>query len=129
MNSFPAPQDGNTVVVCTCAAVSSMVTGVLVGLLALGERMPSSRAARAVILASWLAITLGVSGLANGPGECLPALARMMLPYGHPIQPKQSLDGAGARLRRLLLCIRQIVCTTLSRACRSAQGRVCDLFP
>ena len=63
-------QDGNTVVVCTCAAVSSMVTGVLVGLLALGERMPASAAARAVVLASWLAIALGVSGLANGPGAC-----------------------------------------------------------
>ena len=47
-----------------------MVTGVLVGLLALGERMPASAAARATVLASWLAIALGVSGLANGPGKC-----------------------------------------------------------
>ncbi len=79
-------QDGNTVVVCTCAAVSSMVTGVLVGLLALGERMPSSRAARAVILASWLAIALGVSGLANGPGECLLMLAPVCFPATPPCQ-------------------------------------------
>lgn len=55
-------------VVCTCAAVSSMGTGVLVGLLALGERMPASRAARSLRLASWLCIGLGVAGLANGSG-------------------------------------------------------------
>ena len=64
-----ARQDGNTVVVCTCAAVSSMGTGVLVGLLALGERMPPTRPARALRLASWLCIAAGVSGLANGSGE------------------------------------------------------------
>ena len=55
-------------VVCTCAAVSSMGTGVLVGLLVLGERMPASRAARGLRLASWLCIGLGVAGLANGSG-------------------------------------------------------------
>lgn len=62
-------QDGNTVVVCTCAAVSSMGTGVLVGLLVLGEAMPVTPAARALRLASWLAITAGVAGLANGSGN------------------------------------------------------------
>ena len=74
-------------VVCTCAAVSSMVTGVLVGLLALGERMPASRAARAVILASWLAIGLGVSGLANGPGECWSASGRLCPSLERPSKP------------------------------------------
>ncbi|KAK9916037.1 hypothetical protein WJX75_007653 [Coccomyxa subellipsoidea] len=61
-------KDGNTVVVCTCAAVSSMLTGVLVGLLALGERMPRTLGMRALRLLSWTAIALGVSVLAGGKG-------------------------------------------------------------
>ena len=46
-----------------------MGSGVLVGLLVLGEALPASRAARALRLASWLAITAGVAGLANGSGD------------------------------------------------------------
>ena len=79
-----------------------MVTGVLVGLLALGERMPSSRAARAVILASWLAIALGVSGLANGPGECLLALGPMCLPATLPCQC--TMDGCWCCALRVSRC-------------------------
>ncbi|KAL6755581.1 hypothetical protein V8C86DRAFT_1790614 [Haematococcus lacustris] len=56
---------GSTVVVCTMAAVASMVTGVLAGLLALGEALPSTHAMRLARLASWLAILLGVSSLAG----------------------------------------------------------------
>ncbi|KAJ9515533.1 hypothetical protein QJQ45_021650 [Haematococcus lacustris] len=56
---------GSTVVVCTMAAVASMVTGVLAGLLALGEALPSTHAMRLARLASWLAILLGVSSLAD----------------------------------------------------------------
>ena len=61
-------KDGNTIIVCTCAAVSSMVTGVAVGLVALGETMPTGVAARVSVLVSWLLIALGVTGLANGKG-------------------------------------------------------------
>ncbi|KAK9833929.1 hypothetical protein WJX74_010096 [Apatococcus lobatus] len=61
-------KDGNTVVVCTCAAVSSMVTGVLVGLLALQEALPSTASARSLQLLAWLLILFGVTGLALGPG-------------------------------------------------------------
>ncbi|KAK9836309.1 hypothetical protein WJX81_004242 [Elliptochloris bilobata] len=61
-------KDGNTVVLCTCAAVSSMVTGVLVGMLALGEGLPSSRSLGAARLLSWLLLIVGVSALANGQG-------------------------------------------------------------
>ena len=41
-------KEGSTVVVCTCAAVSSMVMGVAVGLLGLGEPLPHGWAATLV---------------------------------------------------------------------------------
>lgn len=61
-------KDGNTVVVCTCAAVSSMVSGVAVGLLALGESLPTSQSGCVMLLTSWLCIAIGVAMLANGQG-------------------------------------------------------------
>jgi hypothetical protein len=61
-------QSGATVVVCTCVAVTSMVTGVLVGLLGLGETMPGSLMASLVRLTSWNMILIGVVALASGPG-------------------------------------------------------------
>lgn len=45
-----------------------MVSGVAVGLLALGERLPTSPAARLARLASWTLIAVGVAGLAAGSG-------------------------------------------------------------
>jgi hypothetical protein len=70
-------KDGNTVVVCTCAAVSSMVMGVLVGLLALGEGMPAGWWARTLRMLSWLLIAVGVTGLANGSGAARGCLRRV----------------------------------------------------
>jgi hypothetical protein len=61
-------QSGATVVVCTCVAVTSMVTGVLVGLLGLGETMPGSFISTLVRLTSWNLILIGVVALASGPG-------------------------------------------------------------
>ena len=58
--------------VCTAAAVTSMVSGVAVGLLALGERLPASPAARLARLASWSLIMAGVTGLAAGSGALFP---------------------------------------------------------
>ncbi|KAJ9515236.1 hypothetical protein QJQ45_002366 [Haematococcus lacustris] len=81
---------GSTVVVCTMAAVASMVTGVLAGLLALGEALPSTHAMRLARLASWLAILLGVSSLAGGPdglataGRAVAALVTARLPPPPP---------------------------------------------
>ena len=43
----------------------------MVGLVALGERMPHSRLSRALRFASWLLIIVGVSALANGSGAAL----------------------------------------------------------
>ncbi|URE22591.1 hypothetical protein MUK42_17128 [Musa troglodytarum] len=51
---------GRAIVVSTCAAVASIVTGVLAGMLALGEHMPTSRVARVTLSLGWLFIILGV---------------------------------------------------------------------
>ncbi|KAK6161980.1 hypothetical protein DH2020_001821 [Rehmannia glutinosa] len=51
---------GRAIVVSTCAAVASIVTGVLAGMFALGERLPSAPVARLMLLLGWLFIILGV---------------------------------------------------------------------
>ncbi|KAI3792789.1 hypothetical protein L2E82_06680 [Cichorium intybus] len=51
---------GRAVVVSTCAAVASIVTGVLAGMLALGERLPESPTSRLWLLLGWLLIVTGV---------------------------------------------------------------------
>lgn len=68
-------KEGATVVVCTCVAVTSIVTGVIIGLLGLGEGMPSSWMASIIRFNSWLMILVGVSLLAGGPGTLRDALA------------------------------------------------------
>ncbi|KAL2346564.1 hypothetical protein Fmac_000564 [Flemingia macrophylla] len=51
---------GRAIVVSTCAAVASILTGVLAGMLALGERLPSAPYARLLLLLGWLLIIFGV---------------------------------------------------------------------
>ncbi|XP_025606697.1 probable magnesium transporter NIPA9 isoform X4 [Arachis hypogaea] len=51
---------GRAIVVSTCAAVASIVSGVLAGMLALGERLPSAPKARLALLLGWLLIITGV---------------------------------------------------------------------
>lgn len=51
---------GRAIVVSTCAAVASIVTGVLAGMLALGEQLPSAPTARLSLLLGWLLIIVGV---------------------------------------------------------------------
>lgn len=52
-----------------CHKLGYACAGVLVGLLALGESLPSSPSQRYVRLLSWLLIALGVALLANGQGQ------------------------------------------------------------
>lgn len=91
-------KEGSTVVVCTCAAVAAMVSGVLVGLVGLREALPASRLAAAVQLASWAAVMGGVAVLAGGAGGAgeLAAAAVARLP---PAVFKALPVAAAVRLR------------------------------
>ncbi|XP_042031623.1 probable magnesium transporter NIPA9 isoform X1 [Salvia splendens] len=51
---------GRAIVVSTCAAVASIMTGVLSGMFALGEQLPSAPTSRLLLLLGWLFIILGV---------------------------------------------------------------------
>ncbi|ESW08838.1 hypothetical protein PHAVU_009G078900 [Phaseolus vulgaris] len=51
---------GRAIIISTCAAVASILTGVLAGMLALGERLPSAPKARMLLLLGWLLIIVGV---------------------------------------------------------------------
>ncbi|KAM3233768.1 putative magnesium transporter NIPA9 [Capsicum baccatum] len=51
---------GRAIVVSTCAAVASIVTGVFAGMFALGERLPSAPTSRLWLLLGWVCIILGV---------------------------------------------------------------------
>ncbi|KAJ8442836.1 hypothetical protein Cgig2_016302 [Carnegiea gigantea] len=52
---------GRAIVVSTCAAVASIVTGVLAGMFALGERLPSAPGARLLLLLIIVGVVLLVS--------------------------------------------------------------------
>ncbi|GLI64266.1 hypothetical protein VaNZ11_007481 [Volvox africanus] len=81
---------GNTVVVCVAAATSSMICGVLAGMVALDEKLPTGHGMKVVRLSSWLCILLGVSCLAGGTEAlastataivaCVPPWVRRLLP-------------------------------------------------
>lgn len=74
-------KEGRAVVVSTCAAVASIVTGVLVGMLVLGETLPASLFGRLVIYIGWLLIILGVVILmdSNRLGLMLPRSVKRIM--------------------------------------------------
>ncbi|XVF48692.1 hypothetical protein PTKIN_Ptkin03bG0210200 [Pterospermum kingtungense] len=75
---------GRAIVVSTCAAVASIVTGVLAGMLALGERLPSAPVARLSLLLGWLFIMMGVILLVSSTRlmRHLPWPLRKLIPSG-----------------------------------------------
>nr|GMD87401.1 probable magnesium transporter NIPA9 [Ipomoea batatas] len=82
---------GRAIVVSTCAAVASIVTGVLAGMLALGERLPSAPTARLFVLLGWLCIIIGVMLLVTSKRvlRCLPRPLRRVLQTGADRNPGQ----------------------------------------
>eukprot|EP00249_Psilotum_nudum_P005292 c18741_g1_i3 orf=348-1052(-) len=63
-------KEGRAVVVSTCAAIASIVTGVLVGIMALGETLPVSVLGRALLFVGWLFIIIGVVMLMDPTTVC-----------------------------------------------------------
>lgn len=105
MNHRQGLKSGNTVVVCTMAAVGSMTCGVLAGLLALGEDMPSTHAMRLARLASWLLILAGVASLAGAAAQRLRVCVCVAVVVGM-VKGAQHLC-VGGRLRAALTFLRQ----------------------
>ncbi|KAF8037443.1 hypothetical protein BT93_B0365 [Corymbia citriodora subsp. variegata] len=75
---------GRAIVVSTCAAVASIVSGVLAGMLALGEKLPSAPTARLSLLLGWLLIIVGVVLLVSSARlvRLLPRRFRQLVPSG-----------------------------------------------
>lgn len=91
-----ALKDGRSVVVCTCTEAALMITAMVYGVYALGERMPATRAMQLLRYSSWIVIVVGISalssaskgshqGTARGGGARSPSSARKtapgLLPY------------------------------------------------
>ncbi|KAK4755909.1 hypothetical protein SAY87_009666 [Trapa incisa] len=78
---------GRAIVVSTCAAVASIVTGVLAGMIALGERLPTAQVGRLSLLLGWLLIMVGVVLLMSS--------ARLIQLFTKPFRPLARGGAAG----------------------------------
>lgn len=95
-------KNGRAVVVSTCAAVASIMTGVLVGLFALGESLPASNSGRLLLLLAWSLIVLGIIVilLSEKIALMLPrSLRRVLKPKSTP-QKSYIRTSVGASSRR-----------------------------
>nr|XP_024380289.1 probable magnesium transporter NIPA9 isoform X2 [Physcomitrium patens] len=94
-------KNGRAVVVSTCAAVASIMTGVLVGLFALGESLPASTSGRLLLLLAWGLIVVGIIVilLSEKIALMLPrSLRRVLKPKASP--PKAYLRTAASASSR-----------------------------
>ncbi|CAA6672812.1 unnamed protein product [Spirodela intermedia] len=73
---------GRAIVVSTCAAVASIITGVLAGMLTLGEHLPVDPLPRFFLLLGWMLIVVGVILLVSS--TCLMGL--LPRPLRRPLQ-------------------------------------------
>ena len=104
-------KEGSAVIVCTCLAVSSMVVGVVTGILGLGEPVPVTLVSIWLRLASWACILYGVVVLSGATKQAeelvaylldfVPANVWLMVPEAVAIKIKNwqsfvQADGSGS---------------------------------
>jgi len=97
------------------------MTGVAVGLLALGESLPTTQQGRSMRLLAWLCIAVGVAMLANGQGE--PQWRAVLAVLPAPVVKQASCCTSQHSLAHIVLVQKQqSTCMTMLVLCRRVSG-------